>query len=119
MTGRGLRTVVGCIRWRPFHRRGAIAPDQTTEAMIAAVRMTVALAWAKDAELSTEDWWNRSTSVWQRDDAYYQNIQAKADQHGREWVRKHIAEIHAYWKNALQLKALHDYLRTHDTLDDW
>ena len=84
--------------------------DPVVAQMIAAAALSGLLPLAKDASLDVSLWWATCEPHWRRDPAYHANVAEKAERYGKEWVRAHMAEIHAYWKNALQLTHLQEFL---------
>ena len=71
--------------------------------MVVAADLAELLPLAADESLSTDEWWARCEPRWRGDPAYLANLEAKAAEYGREWVRENLAGIHGHWKNSLQL----------------
>ena len=93
--------------------------DAAVARMIAAAGMAGLLTLAKDDSLTVDEWWEACEPHWRSDPVYLANLEAKADEHGREWVRENMAAIHGHWKNSLQLAHVQAFVDEHGSLDEF
>jgi len=91
--------------------------DLIVAQMVVAADLAGLLPLAKDDSLDTDEWWRLCEPVWGSDPGYLANLDAKETEHGRQWVREHMADIHGYWKNSLQLTHVQAFVVQHGSLD--
>lgn len=93
--------------------------DVIVAQMVVAADLAGLLPLAKDDSLDTDEWWRVCESIWGSDPGYLANLRAKAGEHGRQWARERMADIHGYWKNSLQLAHVDAFAVEHGSLDDF
>jgi len=109
----------------PAERRATPTGDEPHELeqdvivaqMVVAADLVGLLPLAKDDSLDTDEWWRLCEPIWGSDAGYLANLRTKEDEHGRQWVREHMADIHGYWKNSLQLAHVQAFAVEHGSLD--
>lgn len=70
-------------------------------------------------QLTTDQWWEQCHTRWAENPAFLENLESKAQRHGREWVRSNFANLEHYWKLAGELALAQSWVDEHGTLENW